>query len=445
MRAPHGILSSRIFLAACFLSLACRLAGQDIEGLKKEIEELREQNRLLQRQLQQQRQMIDQLSSKVSGLQQTNEQSQNDLRALKAAVESTPSAPEKSKGFSLGNVTISGEGAAGYFDTQSAGKYPKGAFRLDEARLFVDAPIWEDVYFYGQVDLQTPEETGLGVNLGEIYLQWENLGKYWNHDESLNLRLGQFYIPFGEEYQDRFAIDNALIYHSLSDVWGLAPGLELYGSFTPLSYVVAVQNGGISTLNSFEGDKMVAGRLGYDPAPWLHVSASGLRTGHLSVADDFVSAVWFGGGFFSSLGKPATTTIFQANMAEMDAQAKWKGGYIRLAGGYADYDDNNTSAVDHRDIYYYYAEALQHLAPKFYGAVRWSQILAHGGYPILGDSTAFPGFSTSDLWRLSLGLGYRFNEHLVFKIEYAFEQGRLSTGGFRDHENLFGAEAAFKF
>jgi len=444
MRAPLRILRLGIFLAACFFSLNFRLAAQDAEGLKKEIEELREQNRLLQQQLRQQREMIDQLSIKVSGIQQTNEQSQTDLRALRASVENAPVPPEKPKGFSLGNVLISGEGAAGIFDTQSGGKYPNAALLLDEARLFVDAPIWEDVYFYGEVDLQTREEADLGVYLGELYLEWENLGKFWNQDQMLNARLGQFYIPFGEEYQNRFAIDNALISHSLSDIWGLNPGSELYGSWKPLTYVVAVQNGGISTLNDSTADKSVAGRIGFDPKSWLHFSVSGMRTGHLSVANDMISAAWFGGGFFSPLTTNAT--IFQANMAEADAQAKWKGGYVRLAGGYAGYDDNHPSGGDHRNIYYYYAEALQHLAPKFYAAARWSQIrVPDGGYPIVGDSSDFPGLSTSDIWRLSLGLGCHFNEHLLLKVEYSFEQRRLVTGGFRDDENLFAAEAAFKF
>jgi FtsZ-binding cell division protein ZapB len=445
MSAPDRNLRLGIFLAACLFCLNSRLAAQDAEGLKKEIEQLREQNRLLQQQLQQQREMIDQLSIKVSGLQQTNEQSQTDLRALKASVENAPVPPEKPKGFSLGNVVISGEGAAGIFDSQSAGKYPNANFRVDEARLFVDAPIWEDVYFYGEVDLQTREEqvNDVGVYLGELYLQWENLGKFWNQDQMLNARLGQFYTPFGEEYQNRFAIDNALISHSLSDLWGLNAGLELYGSCNPLSYVVAVQDGGISTLTDYTGDKSVAGRIGYDPASWLHFSVSGMRTGHLSVANDMISGEWFGGGFFSPLTTSAT--IFQVNMAEADAQAKWKSGYVRLAGGYAGSDDNHPAGGDHRDIYYYYGEVLQHLAPKFYAAARWSQIRVPLGYPIMADSTDFPGLSTSDIWRMSLGLGYRFNDHLLFKVEYSFEQGRLSTGGVRDEENLFAAEAAFKF
>jgi FtsZ-binding cell division protein ZapB/opacity protein-like surface antigen len=443
MRAPSRILRLGILLGACFLGVTSRLAAQDTDNLKKEIDELREQNRLLQQQLQQQREMIDQLSAKVSGLQQTNEQSQTDLRALKASVENPPVTPEKPKGFSLGNVVIGGEGGVGIFDTQSAGKYPNAALLVDEARLFLDAPVWHDVYFYGEVDLQTREQFDAGVYLGEVYLQAENLGQLWNNDEMLNARLGQFYIPFGEEYEYRFAIDNALISHSLSDIWGLSPGLELYGSFKPLSYVIAVQDGGSSTLNDFTADKSVAGRIGYDPERWLHFSLSGMRTGHLSVANDGISATWFGGSFFTPLSPKAT--IFQANLAEADATAKWKGGYVRLAGGYAGYDDNNPMGGDHRDIYYYYAEGLQHLTSKFYAAARWSQIRVPGAYPIMADSPLFPGLSTSDIWRLSLGLGYHFSDHLVLKVEYAFEQGRLSAGGNRNGENLFAAEAAFRF
>jgi len=114
------------------------------------------------------------------------------------------------------------------------------------------------------------------------------------------------------------------------------------------------------------------------------------------------------------------------------------------AGGGATYDDNDPTADNHRNIYYYYLEALQHLTPKIYGVTRFSQIRADGGYPIVGDTPTF-GLPTSDLWRLSLGLGYHFNDHLIWKVEYMFEQRRLSTGGARDHENMIAAEAAFKF
>ena len=442
MSRANGILSCRVFLAALCSLLVSSLFAQDTSDLKKELQELREQNRLLQNQLQQQQEMIDQLNHKFSDFEKTNEQRQSDLRSLKADMEGTAPPPENPKGLSIGNVVISGEGGVGFFDTGENGKYPHAPFRVDEARLFFDAPVWDDVYFYAQVDLITPQSPDNGLYLGELYLQFENLAKYWDADQLLNVRLGQFYVPFGEEYQSRFAIDDPLISHSLSDICGYDAGLELYGSWRKLSYVVAAQDGGVSTLNDNTTDKSVAGRVGYDPAAWLHFSLSGMRTGDLNAGSD-LSAIWFGNGFFKSIGSPATS-LYRVNLAEFDAAAKWKGGYVKAAGGYVGYDDNDPAADNHRDIYYYYVEALQHLMPKIYGVTRLSQIRAAGGYPIVGDTATF-GLPTSDLWRLSLGLGYSLSSHLVLKVEYMFEQGQLSTGGPRNHENMFATEAAFKF
>ena len=437
------ILIAGVSVAAFLSSQVSKARAQNADDLKNEIEQLREQNHLLQKQLGQQQEMIDQLSRKLSGLEITNQQRDADWQSLKADVANAPPPLEKTPGFSLGNVVISGEGGAGFFETQRNGQYPNAAFRVDEARLFVDAPIWQDVYFYGELDLQTREQDDEGLYLGELYLEWENVLKHWDLDQLVNLRVGQFYIPFGEEYLSRFAIDNALISHSLSDLWGLNPGLELFGGWRHLTYVAAVQDGGISTLNDFTADKSVAGRIGYDPLAWLHFSVSGMRTGRLSVSNDVTSGLWFGDGFFQSIGSPATS-VFQANLAEIDGQAKWRRGYVRAAGGYADYDDNDPTRANHRDIYYYYIEALQHLSPKLYAAARWSQIRAPGGYPIVADSPT-SGLPTTDLWRLSLGLGYQFNSHLVLKAEYMFENGKLATGGNRDHEDMFSAEATFRF
>jgi hypothetical protein len=438
--ADLGVFSAAVFSLVFF---GPSVRAQDVDPLKKEVEALRDQNLQMQKQLQQQKKMIDQLTRKFSDLQKTNEAQANDVRELKAATENTPPLSEKPKGPSLNNVVISGEGAAGFFETGKNGQYPNAAFRVDEARLFIDAAVWDDVFFYGEVDLMTREEEDAGVYLGELYLQWEDLAKHWDLDQLVNARAGQFYTPFGEEYQYRFAIDNPLISHSLSDLWGLGAGVELYGGYERLSYAVAVQDGGISTLNDATADKLVVARIGYDPLSWLHLSASGMRTGKLSVSQDIVSAEWFGGGLFDSIGSPATT-LFQVNLAELDARAKWKTGYVAAAGGYAGYDDNDPMGDNHRDIYYYYVEALQHATGKLYLAARGSQIRARHGYSIVGDTDTY-GLPTSDLWRLSLGLGYQFSDHLIFKAEYMFEQGQLSTGGPRNHENMVAVEAAFKF
>jgi len=79
---------------------------------------------------------------------------------------------------------------------------------------------------------------------------------------------------------------------------------------------------------------------------------------------------------------------------------------------------------------------------------RFSQILAHNGFNIVGNGDMneyLYGGLTTQIWRLSLGLGYRFSPNLVFKGEYTFERGKEASGDVRNHEDLFAVEAAFKF
>ena len=99
-------------------------------------------------------------------------------------------------------------------------------------------------------------------------------------------------------------------------------------------------------------------------------------------------------------------------------------------------------------MYYYYVEALQGLNEKLYGAVRWSRILAPEGFPLVGagdfDSRFF-GNLTEDLWRLSLGVGYRWSRNLVFKGEYSLNGGKELGGKSRNHEDFLGAEVAVQF
>jgi hypothetical protein len=88
------------------------------------------------------------------------------------------------------------------------------------------------------------------------------------------------------------------------------------------------------------------------------------------------------------------------------------------------------------------------ITSKFYAGARFSQIFADRGFPIVGqgDMGAYLfGPLTDEIWRLSLGLGYRWNRHLVVKAEYSFEQGNEISGAKRSHENLFATEAAFGF
>lgn len=424
------------------------MAADDAPVTREQFLLLQKQNDELREQMQKQQQLIDALTKKVTEIQDVNRGHDRQLTDLKAAVKEEAESPAPpSMGRIFGKLDISGEGGIGYFLSQSDGQYPHGQFRIDEARLFFEAPVWKDVYFYSEVDLATRENTGLNLNVGELYLDWQHVLRPWDMDRLLNLRAGRLYIPFGEEYQDRFAIDNPLISHSVSDIWGNDDGVEIYGGAGRFRYVLALQSGGIQTSQDFTGDKSISGRASYDPANWLHFSVSGMRTGDLDAHRDLLSALWFGNGFVRSIGGPGTDR-FQANLAEGDVKLKLPWLQLKGAGGYLGYGDNDPAGHNHRDVYYYYVEGVHDFTKEFYAAARFSEALVNRGFPIVGGApmgTALFGPLTSDYWRLSFGLGYRFSPRLLVKGEYTLNHGREATGQTRDHEDLFALEAAYKF
>ena len=117
--------------------------------------------------------------------------------------------------------------------------------------------------------------------------------------------------------------------------------------------------------------------------------------------------------------------------------------------GDAHYDDNASDVDNGRDIYFYSSEAVHDIVGKLYGGARFSQIFAHNGYPLAGHSDfgkyLFSGTLTEEIWRLTLGLGYRWSDNLLTKAEYTFQRGKELGGQRREQEDLFAVELAFKF
>jgi hypothetical protein len=441
-RLRTSVLAFRILLLALCFARATALRATDT-NIESQLRMLQQQNEALQNQLHQQQELIDSLRRDVAEIHKADDQRNAETAEAKtAAGESMES--RKQGGFNFGKIHLSGEGAAGIFETGSEGAFPNAEFRVDEARLFVDAQVCDDVYAYAELNFATREEPDVQARLGEFYLDVEDISKLWDASGQLNARLGRMYTPFGEEYLTRYAINNPLISHSLSDIWGVDEGLEIYGVVGKFGYVTAVQNGGVSDTHDFDGDKSVAGRLSYDPNHYLHFSVSGMRTGNLNSSQDHLSALWFGNGFFRPLGG----TLFHANLFEGDIIWRLPHTYVHAFGGYIQYDDNDPTADNERDVYYYSVEGIQDLPHKFYTGARFSQIFAHNGFPIVGNSTMHDylfGPLTDRIWRLSLGLGYRWNKNLILKGEYTIERGNAAGSEDRDHEDMVAAQAAFAF
>ena len=432
-------VSTAIWLASCIGSVA----ADQSKDLKQQLELLMKQNAALQETVKQQQSTIENLNRRVGDIEQSRSENFTPDKPL-------PNERPDTGGVKFGPVSIGGEGAVALFSGQANSAFPETQFRVDEAKLFFEAPIWGDVYFFSELNLATREDDDIDLNLGELYLDWEDLSKLWGEQRQLNLRIGRIDIPFGDEYLYRDAIDDPLVSHSLTDTWGVDEGLELYGALGNFSYVLAVQNGGISGTRDFNGDKSVTARLSYDPNKLLHFSLSGMRTGDLDASDDQLSELWFGGGWFRSIGS-ASTTEFHANLVQSDVSMKFSRGLLRAFGGYAQYDDNDPTANNRRNFYYYSVEGVLDVTKKFYTAVRFGQIFVDGGYPLPGQGNMGTYFFSpvapfaEELWRCSLGVGYRFSPHLIVKTEYSFEGGQQTDGAKRDNVNIFAAQAAFGF
>ncbi|HEX3729640.1 MAG TPA: hypothetical protein VHV47_07535, partial [Opitutaceae bacterium] len=283
--------------AGCLLA-GSRLPAQPIGGPDPQVQALIDQNRRLQDQLQAQQKTIDTLAARLAQVDQANARQQDQLDALSQRLGAAPAADSFSGGAAEKELRVSAEAGVGWFNSGAKGQSPNAEFRVDELRLFLEAPVWKNVFAFAELDPRTRETADDGTYLGQFYLDFENVSGAWGQDDLLTLRAGRFSIPFGEEYQSRNAIDNPLVSHSLSDLWGFDSGIEAFGRYGPWQYAVAVQNGGQQPLADFHPDKSVAARLGYDPAGWLHLSASAMRTGRLTSAGDALSALWFGNGFF---------------------------------------------------------------------------------------------------------------------------------------------------
>jgi len=403
-----------------------------------------EDNRQMRLMIERQREELDELRGLVEGLTGTGQPNiaSPKVRMAEPALAITTSANDSRR------VIVSGQAGLAFFAGQSENSFRNAEFRVDDAAVNLEANLANRTYFFSELYLTRRETSEETVRMGEVYVDFENVSGLWGADGLVSLRFGRIDIPFGEEYMRRDPIANPLVTHSLSDIWGIDEGVEIYGAVGPASYVFAVQNGSHKELHDFNADKALTGRIGFSPARGWQLSASAMRTGDLDAEREPLSEAWIGNSFFRPIGSPATT-LYRANLAGIDARYDWRAGHLAAAAGLASYSDNDPIADSRRRLDFFHVEAVQSLSRTFYGAVRYSELRADRGYPIAGlgkmGKYFFGGLHTKELWRLGLGLGYRPSPRLLLKAEYTFEEGELIDGTPRRNTNQFSTEAAVQF
>jgi hypothetical protein len=384
----------------------------DKELIQREIELIREQNRVLEQQ-------VEMLNDKVARIESKR-------------VESTERpdhvSDNKTNSAAFPIVKLGAQGGLGW---SYAGPGWNSAFFVDDVKLSLRARISPKIDFFTDLNLNTmnslpeqyveyfPNRNG-GLTLNEIYLDFRNVLEPLGYGNWLNIRAGQFYIPFGEEYQYRYPFENPLIWRSAADVWGLSPGLEFYGGKGKWSYEVAIQNRSRGV--EVDVDKSVAGRIRFDANKNFRISFSAMRTADL---ENVTSALWLDGypAFTGLAGSNsfviATEAAKQAALFEVSPELKWNTGYLKAWGGVVLLDEG----AFERNDWYYSVEAVQYLFPKLYAAGRVSQVFLPDG----------------EHTRLSGGLGYRFNSDVILKTDFTYDHIW--------HKNPYalGTELAFRF
>ena len=198
-----------------------------------DVQTLAEQNQRLEQQVRAQQKTIDELASKMGELLRATERQERELRGLQEQMGSGGTAPQPS--FDRAHeVRIGAEAGLAFFRSGAEGQFPKSEFRVDDAFVTIEAPVWKNTYFFGELKLLTRESPSEGFSIGELYVDFEDISALWGKPGWLSFRAGRINTPFGEEYQMRGPISNPLISHSLSDIWGTDEGAEIYGSLGPV-------------------------------------------------------------------------------------------------------------------------------------------------------------------------------------------------------------------
>ncbi|HEY8156991.1 MAG TPA: hypothetical protein VII72_22890 [Myxococcota bacterium] len=379
-------------------------------------------------------------------------------------------------------VRLSGSANTGWYGGAAHAVIPQDSFQVWDARFFVDAELARDVSL-GETTLVRDigflfewDLVRLGDDdnrVGELYTDFQGLGG----QEWANVQVGRFQIPVGENYL-RFSQgyhENPFIYNTLGGPWFWDEGLRIYGREGKFGWVASVSDGQTQFNFDPNTDKQFTLKLFADPLPWLHVSASGLRSGPMgSSSSAAMGALWLGESWARAFGASTGIPNYVDGVVVPDGPNRLKDSWLAggdvilhfpdlariwLGGGW--YGINSTGAdIYDRDLFYWIAEVVLEgaaaapvLAP-FYLGLRADGLGTYDsdeGYLLDSRQNATLGFNAKSYEAYSMVLGWRMTDGVTLRAEYSIRDVGLVNGvndgirGDAGGQDLYGIEIGVDF
>lgn len=359
------------------------------------------------------------------------------------------------------HVRLGGSANGGFYGGQQDSGFDPDSFLLFDARFFVDAQLGEDIRIG---ERRIFRNLGLSFewnllrlgelenDIGELYADFQGfLASDW-----LNFQVGRFQIPVGEAYlrYSRGYADKPFVTNTVGGPWWWDEGVRLYGSDPEgrFGYVSSISDGETPLNADASGAKQLTLKLFWQPRPWLHLSASGLRSGALgSDAEPAMGALWLGESWARAFGAGSAVPSYQDGVEVADGPNRLKDTWLVAGDAILDFQDRarlwlaygryaiesqGDSSYD-RVLHYWIAELLlrgawaSEVLRPFYAGLRANALGTYdGGEGYLLDSgmRSTLGYNMESLTAYSAVLGWELSRNLRLRAEYTHRDVGLVRG-----------------
>jgi hypothetical protein len=264
----------------------------------------------------------------------------------------------------------------------------------------------------------------------------------------VNARVGRFQLPVGENYL-RFSEgyrDNPFITNTVGGPWWWDEGVRLDGSDekSRFGYVASVTSGETPFNDDANDDVMGTLKLWWNPAAWVHLSASGALSGEVGSSSSPASgALWLGETWATAFGSMSPVAnwvdgvevadgpnqIERTWLAGADAVFVCDGARLWLAYGYFGIESDGMGVLYDRSLQYWIAELVLN-GDLVHPVIEplWLGLRANGigtyddgeGYLLDIRLTSKLGYNMRSLQAYEVVLGWRLTQFASIRAQYSF-------------------------